>query len=101
MSTIIAIKLSKRTVDALAAGPLPVIGYDTELKGFGVRVGASGSLGWFIEYRPGAGGRRVAKKRFYFGSREFAPEQARQTAKELLATVALGGDPMRDRHRER
>lgn len=95
------IKLSKRTVDALAAGPLPAIGYDTELKGFGVRLGASGSLGWFIEYRPGAGGRRVAKKRFYFGSREFTPEQARQTAKELLATVALGGDPMKDRLRER
>ena len=33
------IKLSKRTVDALAAGPLPSIGYDTELKGFGVRLG--------------------------------------------------------------
>ena len=95
------IKLSKRTVDSIAAGPLPSIGYDTELKGFGVRIGATGSLSWFIEYRPGAGGRRVAKKRFYFGSREFTPEQARQTAKELLATVALGGDPMRDRHRER
>ena len=95
------IKVSKRTVDALAGGPLPSIGYDTELKGFGVRIGATGSLSWFIEYRPGAGGRRVAKKRFYFGSREFTPEQARQTAKELLATVALGGDPMRDRHRER
>jgi hypothetical protein len=73
------------TVDAIAASPLLAIGYDTELKGFGVRAGASGSLGWFIEYRPRSGGRRVAKKRFYFGS----PEQARQTAKELLATVAL------------
>lgn len=79
------IKISKRTVDALAAGPLPSIGYDAELKGLGVRLGASGSLSWFIEYRPGAGGRRVSKKRFYFGSREFTPEQARQTAKELLA----------------
>lgn len=95
------IKISKRTVDAIAAGPLPSIGYDAELKGFGVRVGASGSLSWFIEYRPGAGGRRVAKKRFYFGSREFTPEQARQTAKELLANVALGGDPMKDRLHER
>lgn len=95
------IKLSKRTVDAIAAGALPAIGYDAELKGFGVRLGASGSLSWFIEYRPGAGGRRIAKKRFYFGSREFTPEQARQTAKELLAIVALGGDPMKDRHRER
>ena len=95
------IKLSKRTVDAIAAGPLPAIQYDVELRGFGVRIGASGSLSWFIEYRPGAGGRRVAKRRYYFGSREFTPEQARQTAKELLANVALGGDPMKDRLHER
>ena len=95
------LKLSKRTVDALAAGSLPCIGYDIELKGFGVRLGASGSLSWFIEYRPGAGGRRVAKRRFYFGSREFTPEEARQTAKTLLARVALGEDPMKDRLRER
>jgi hypothetical protein len=54
-----------------------------------------------IEYRPGAGGRRVAKKRFYFGSREFTPEEARQTAKKLLASVALGDDPMKDRIHER
>jgi integrase len=94
-------KLSKRTVDALASGPLPSIEYDADLKGFGVRLGASGSLSWFIEYRPGAGGRRVAKKRFYFGSREFTPEEARQTAKKLLASVALGDDPMKDRIRER
>jgi len=89
------IKLSKRTVDAIAAGPLPAIQYDGELRGFGIRIGASGSPSWFIEYRPGAGGRRVAKKRFYFGSREFTPEEARQVAKELLASVALGGDPDR------
>jgi hypothetical protein len=66
-----------------------------------VRVAASRSLSWFIEYRPGAGGRRIPKKRFYFGSREFTPEQARQTAKELLASVALGRDPMADRQRDR
>ena len=94
-------KLSKRAIDTIAAGPLPALQYDTELKGFGIRIGASGKLTWFIEYRPGAGGRRVAKKRYYFGSREFTPEQARQTAKELLAAVALGSDPMRERLRER
>jgi integrase len=94
-------KLSKRAIDTIAAGPLPALQYDTELKGFGIRIGASGKLTWFVEYRPGAGGRRVAKKRYYFGSREFTPEQARQTGKELLAAVALGSDPMRERLRER
>ena len=94
-------RLSKRTIDATLDGALPAIVYDTELKGFGVRVAASGSLSWFVEYRPGAGGRRISKKRFYFGSREFTPEQARQTAKELLASVALGEDPMADRQHDR
>ncbi|MCK1580700.1 tyrosine-type recombinase/integrase [Bradyrhizobium sp. 168] len=94
-------RLSKRTIDAILHGALPAIVYDAELKGFGVRVAASGSLSWFVEYRPGAGGRRMSKKRFYFGSREFTPEQARQTAKELLASVALGSDPMADRQRDR
>jgi len=72
-------RLSKRAIDAILDGALPAIVYDAELKGFGVRVAASRSLSWFVEYRPGAGGRRMSKKRFYFGSREFTPEQARQT----------------------
>ena len=95
------VRISKRTVDWLAAEGRPVIAYDSDLKGFGIRLAPSGALTWFIEYRPGAGGRRIAKKRHAFGSREFTPEQARQTAKELLAGVALGKDPMADRHRER
>jgi integrase len=94
-------KLTKRTVDALAPGTRPILAYDTELKGFGVRVALSGSLSWFIEYRPGAGGRRVAKRRMYLGGREFTPDQARQAAKEMLASVALGKDPAAARRDER
>lgn len=96
-----AIRLTKRSLDALVVTDRATIAYDTELRGFGVRLGRTGGLTWFIEYRPGAGGRRIAKKRLAFGSREFTPEQARQTAKELLAGVALGKDPMADRQRER
>jgi integrase len=95
------VRLSKKSVEAALIGPLPAIIYDTELKGFGVRLAVNSSLGWFVEYRPGAGGRRISKKRYYFGSREFTPEQARQRAKELLASIALGGDPLADRQRER
>jgi integrase len=96
------IRLTKRNVDAIAPGNRAVIAYDEELKGFGVRVSNKGGrLSWFIEYRPGAGGRRVPKKRMYFGSREFTPEQARQTAKQMLASVALGSDPVAKRKEER
>lgn len=95
------VKLTKRTVDAIRPGNRAVIAYDTDLKGFGIRVAPSGSLSWFVEYRPGAGGRRVTKRRMYFGGREFTPEEARQAAKEILASVALGKDPAAVRREER
>lgn len=95
------VKLTKRTVDGLIVGNRAIIAYDSELKGFGIRVAPSGSRGWFVEYRPGAGGRRVTKRRMYFGGREFTPEEARQAAKEILASVALGKDPAAVRRDER
>jgi hypothetical protein len=95
------VKLTKRTVDAIVPGDRASIVYDTDLKGFGVRVAPNGSLSWFVEYRPGAGGRRVAKKRMVIGSREFTPEQARQAAKGILASISLGSDPVAVRREER
>ena len=94
------IKLTKRAVDALALGNRAILAYDTDLKGFG-----SARAEWLpqLVHRipPGAGGRRVAKRRMYFGGREFTPEQARQAAKEMLASVALGKDPAAARREER
>jgi hypothetical protein len=71
--------MTKRTVDAIVPGVRASIVYETDLEGFG--IAPNGSLSWFVEYRPGAGGRRVAKKRMVIEFREFTPEQARQAAK--------------------
>src|SRR5687768_10519748 len=50
--------------------------YDEELAGFALRVEPSGRMTYFIEYRPGAGGRSVLKKRLNLGTAsEFAPEE--------------------------
>jgi hypothetical protein len=95
------IKLTKRSVDQILPTGRASITYDSELKGFGVRIASSGYLSWFAEYRPGAGGRRVSKRRMVLGSRELTPEQARAAAKEVLANVALGKDPAASRQRER
>ena len=95
------LKLTKRGLDTILPTGRASITYDTELKGFGVRIGASGKLSWFVEYRPGAGGRRVAKRRMLLGSRELTPEQARAAAKEVLANVALGKDPAAQLQRDR
>ena len=95
-------KLSKRIVDQLEPGPKPYFVYDEELTGFGVRVGPSGAKSWFIEYRPGAGGRNAPKRRVTLGpTSKFMPDQARRQAQDDLARVRLGSDPSAARRAER
>lgn len=95
------VRLTNRTVEAIKPTAKAAVVYDSSLKGFGVRVAPSGNLSWFVEYRPGAGGRRIAKRRMVIGSRELTPEQARGAAKEILAKVSLGQDPASDRQLQR
>jgi integrase len=94
-------KLTKRALDIILPTTRPIVAYDIELKGFGIRVASNGGLSWFVEYRPGAGGRRVAKRRMVIGGREFTPDEARKAAREILAGVALGKDPAAIRRDER
>ncbi len=84
-------KLNKRTVDALAA---PASGqaflWDTEIKGFGIRVGATGTKTFVIQYMNEEGRvRRVKIGRFGV----MTVEQARELAKIQLGKVASGEDP--------
>ncbi|MBK1793548.1 site-specific integrase [Devosia sp. WQ 349] len=83
------VKLTRKNIEGLAPG----VYYDTALKGFGLRISSAGGS-WFIEYRPGAGGRNVAKKRQSIGKLDrLSPEQARTLADQKLAQVTLGADP--------
>ena len=80
----------------------PFVAYDADLVGFGVRVMPSGYKSWIVEYRPGVGGRRVAKKRMTLGSAKMVTaEQARRKAKEILAQAQLGSDPAGERNKSR
>lgn len=95
-------RLTKQTVKALQAGERPVTYYDTDVTGFGVRVMPSGYKSWIVEYRPGDGGRAVAKKRMTLGAANTVPaEKARRKAGEILAAVRLGADPAADREKNR
>lgn len=79
-----------------------MIYYDTSLKGFGLKVMPTGARSWIIEYRPGAGGRGVSKKRIKIGAyATHTPEQARELASQTLARVTLGSDPAASRSDER
>jgi integrase len=95
-------KLTKRTLDAISADDCPLIIYDTDLKGFGLRAAKRGAKSWFVEYRPGARGRGVAKRRMVLGSvGTLTPDEARDAAKKILAAAALGDDPAASRSRAR
>lgn len=91
-------KINRRNVSALKPSSKPIAYYDEDLPGFGIRVRPTGASSWFIEYRPGAGGRSVAKRRMVIGSpATLSPEKARAEAEKLLAKVKLGADPAADR----
>jgi hypothetical protein len=87
----VATFLTKRAVDALAPGDKPFFVYDAKLSGFGVRVMPSGLKTFVLEYRPGAGGRSVTKRRLTIGRHgKMTAEQARQAALDALAHIRLG-----------
>ena len=91
-------RLTKRALDEIAPVSRPTIIYDTELKGFGVRVMPSGSKAWIVEFRPNGGGRKVATKRMTLGqTRTLNADEARKTARDILAAVRMGQDPARER----
>ena len=92
------IKIGKRALDNLPQVTSRTTFFDIELTGFGLRVSPSGVRSWIVEYRPGTGGRGVAKRRMVFGtSKTLTPDQARTQAAALLASVKLGADPAGDR----
>ncbi len=95
-------KLTKRAMDVLEPDGRPYVVYDTDLTGFGIRVMPSGFKSWIVEYRPGDGGRRIAKKRMTLGSTTMVTaEQARRQAREILAAARLGFDPSGEREKNR
>lgn len=87
-------KISKRTVDSIPIGPKENYLWDTDLKGFGVKVTAAGSISYLIQYR--MGGREAKTRRFTIGSHgsPWTPTTARLEAERLLVIIAQGTDPV-------
>src|SRR5215213_4157135 len=93
-----AVRLSKRTIDALTPRERTAIVYDRDLTVFVIRITPAGAKSYIVEYRPGAGGRRTSKRRLTLGSvGALTPDEARAEARRRLASVALGDDPARER----
>lgn len=87
------VKIGKRTVDALKATGERFTVWDSDLAGFGVRVGATGSKAYVFKYRVG-GGRAGRVRLGTIGAHgALTPDQARAVAERWAAEVAAGGDP--------
>jgi Arm DNA-binding domain len=95
-------RISKRSVDGLDPEEKPYKRFDDAVKGFGVRVTPTGSKFFFLEYRPGGGGRGVSHKSLPLGRLGvIAPEQARAAALDALARIRMGDDPSAEKARQR
>lgn len=83
-------RISKRTVDALLPPTVGrIVAWDTELKGFGVRVHESGRKVYVAKYRVGA------RQRWYTIGEHggaWTPELARERAREVLRAAERGLD---------
>jgi integrase len=82
-------KITKKTVDKLG---LPDSGqklvWDSELKGFGIRLTA-GSMSYFVQGRVNGNSKRITIGKHGI----FTPDEARKEAKERLRDMAKGIDP--------
>ncbi|QRG07214.1 site-specific integrase [Xanthobacter dioxanivorans] len=92
-------KLTKQTVDALKSSKVGVKGsylieWDQELRGFGVKVVASGLKTFVIQYRNAQGrSRRIMIGRYGV----MTLEEARREAKAILGRIARGVDPLEEK----
>ena len=88
-------KLTKRFIDALKpASGRDVVAWDSELRGFGVRVKPSGAISYLIQYR-NADERSCRLTLGKAGT--LTPDEARTLARIKLADVAKGGDPVAEK----
>ena len=90
--------LNKSTIDTL---PTPSTGYalhwDENMKGFGLRVTATGAKAFIFQNRINGKDKRITIGRYG----NLTAEQAKKEAKKLAGQIATGGDPVADKKREK
>lgn len=89
-------KITKRLVDALNPDPDgEIFAWDSELKGFGVRMMPTGVASFILKYR----NREGRQRKMTLGRvGALTPEEARNLARQRLAEVAQGADPSAERN---
>lgn len=87
------LKITKRAVDAVEKpAKADTFLWDTELRGFGLRITPKGVRSYVVQYRvPGRPARRMT---IGIHGSPWTPEKARDRATELLLSVKRGEDPV-------
>ncbi len=95
------LKLTKRVVEGSPPRVARYTVFDTEIRGFGLRVFPSGKKSWVFEYKS-EGGRRATTKRLTIGKTdEFTPDEARKIADKFRSKAKVGQDPQGDKANDR
>lgn len=94
--------LTKRIIDAIAPTDKRYELWDSQVSGFGLRVGISGVKTFVIRYRADGGGRNAPRRYVTVGRYgALTVEQARKKAQQLLAAATVGEDPASERDAKR
>ncbi len=93
------VKLAKKTVDEVQPGDKEKFIWDTELKGFGLKIFPSGAKTFVYQYRTPEG----KPRRYTIGkySNTLTADQARKMAKDVEHDVRSGIDPMGEKKARR
>ena len=93
-------KITKRLVDATGPADRDVFVWDTEVRGFGLKVSKGGTKTYIFQYR--MGGRGSPTRRYTIGPHgAFTPDEARVRAEKLRGKVSDGFDPGKEKAEER
>lgn len=87
-------RITKQVVDSSLADGRDFFIWDSDVKGFGLKISPSAKKTYIVEYRT-SGGRAGRKRRFTIGRHgsPWTAEAARDEAWKLLGRVAHGEDP--------
>jgi len=96
-----SVKITKRSVDAVIHCTTQSFLWDTEVRGFGLKVSTTGKRTYVFQYR--TGGRESATQRFTIGEHgsPWTPDLARKEALRLAGLVRQGSDPREDQRQRR
>lgn len=90
--------LTKKIIDSSAPSDKRYDLWDSQVSGFGVRIGTSGVKTFLVRYRADGGGRNAPRRYVTVGRYgALSVEQARKKAQQLLAAATVGEDPASQR----